>query len=199
MTKYLLNLFIVAGAIFVFSSCNNDDEPTRENTPELITKVTLTFLPVTGSPVIVTATDPDGDGPQDLEIDGTIELVNNIPYTLSISLSNTLVAETDPAYDISAEVEEEGDEHIFFFSWTNDVFNSPTGNGNIDSRADDVNYSDSDDNGLPLGLVTNWTGSNGKSGDFRIVLKHQPGIKSETSTASDGETDLDLTFTVNVN
>lgn len=197
MKQYFL-LSLALASLSVLSSCK-DDDPVKEDAPELITQVTLTFTPVTGSVVTVTATDPDGEGVQDLEIDGPINLVGNIPYSMTIQLSNTLVDETDPGYDISEEVADEGDEHIFFFSWTNDVFTSPTGNGNIDSRSDDVNYGDTDDNGLPLGLSTNWTGSGGKSGNFRVVLKHQPGIKSETSTSSDGETDLDLTFTVNVN
>ncbi len=181
------------------TSCSDADEPAREDVPELITKATLTFTPVTGPAVTVTATDPDGEGVQDLVVDGAINLVSNIPYTLTIQLSNTLVNENDPGYDISEEVAEEGDEHLFFFSWSNDVFTSPSGNGNIDSRSDAVNYGDSDENGLPIGLVTSWTGSGGKTGDFRVVLKHQPGVKSETSTPNDGETDLDLTFTVNVN
>jgi hypothetical protein len=34
---------------------------------------------------------------------------------------------------------------------------------------------------------------------FHIVLKHQPELKSATSTFGDGETDLDLTFPISVN
>ena len=59
-------------------------------------------------------------------------------------------------YDIDEEVAEESDEHMFFFSWTDDVFEDPAGDGNIDNRNDDVNYSDEDSKGLPLGLTTTW-------------------------------------------
>jgi hypothetical protein len=33
-------------------------------------------------------------------------------------------------------------------------------------------------------------------GSFQIILKHQPLIKSETSTVDDGNTDVDLTFNI---
>jgi hypothetical protein len=115
-----------------------------------------------------------------------------------LTLANGLVKPSDPEYDVTEEVEAEGDEHIFFFSWTNDVFSDPSGNGNIDNRADDVNYQDEDINGLPLGLETIWTAGAASSGEFRVVLKHQPDLKSATSESGIGETDLDLTFTVKI-
>jgi len=196
--KVFFALSIMA-ATMGLSSCD-DDDPTKEDVPELITTATLTFTPSGGGSVVVaTATDPDGDGVKDIEVDGPINLVKNKTYTLSISLINGLASPTDDGYDITAEVEEEGDEHLFFFAWTNDVFADPTGNGNTDNREDPLNYIDEDAGGLPLGLSTNWTTiSVTRSGTFRVILKHQPGLKSATSTATDGETDLDVTFNINV-
>ncbi len=183
----------------LLTSC--EDEPVKEDTPEMITKVTLTFTPVGGgSTVTVTATDPDGEGVQDITVDGPINLTKNVTYTLSLELINGLASPTDPEYNISEEVEEEADEHMFFFAWTNNTFADPAGNGNVDNRADDVNYNDTDGNGLPLGLSTTWTTVNATaSGTFDVILKHQPGIKSASSTVAMGETDVDLTFTLNVN
>lgn len=190
---------ITIAALAVLASCNDDPEP--ENIPELITKATLTFTPVGGgTTVTVNATDPDGEGVQDIVVDGPINLVVNKSYTLTVELINGLAKPSDPEYNVTDEVEEESDEHMFFYSWTNNVFADPTGNGNIDTRVDDVNYTDQDDNGLPLGLNTSWTTVNtAASGTFRILLKHQPGLKSATSTAADGESDLDLTFTISAN
>lgn len=190
---------ITIAALAVLASCNDDPEP--ENIPELITKATLTFTPVGGgTTVTVNATDPDGEGVQDIVVDGPINLVVNKSYTLTVELINGLAKPSDPEYNVTDEVEEESDEHMFFYSWTNNVFADPTGNGNVDTRADDVNYNDQDDNGLPLGLNTSWTTVNtAASGTFRILLKHQPGLKSATSTAADGESDLDLTFTISAN
>lgn len=200
MKLHCLRLALLASVIFtisVLSGCD-DDDPQREDTPELITKAILTFTPDAGTAVVVTATDPDGEGVQDITVDNPINLVANEDYTLSISLLNELAQPSDPTYDIGEEVEEEAGEHIFFFEWTSDLFVDPAGNGNIDSRADDVNYEDHDENSLPLGLKTSWTTGPASSGTFRVVLKHQPGLKSPTSGSSTGETDLDITFEINI-
>ena len=181
----------------IISGCDSDD-PTKEDVPELITKATLTFTPTSGTTVTATATDPDGDGVKDLEVDGPINLAANKDYTLTIQLVNGLAAVSDPAYNITEEVEEESDEHMFFFAWTNNAFSDPAGNGNLDNRSDAVNYLDEDSNGFPLGLETGWTTAGASSGNFRVILKHQPELKSATSDVNAGETDLDISFTLNV-
>ena len=187
-----------------FLSGCKDDDPVKEDTPELITKATLTFTPTDGgTAVVVTASDPDGEGVQDITVDGPISLAKDKNYVLALALINELAQPSEPGYDISAEVEEEGDEHQFFFSWTNDVFSNPTGNGNIDNRNDHINYTGDfnsrDVNNRPLGLTTTWTAAAGtSSGVFRVLLKHQPDLKSDVSDSNTGETDLDLSFTINV-
>lgn len=197
MKKLFLGLFLVGFTSFL-GGCGDDPEP--ENIPELITKVTLTFTPTGGSPFVVTATDPDGEGSQDLQIDGPITLVKGTPYTLAIELINGLYDPGEDGYNITEEVRSEGEEHQFFFSWSDGSFSVPTGTGNIGSNGV-VNYQDEDESGLPIGLTTEWTTAttpvSGKS--FRIVLKHQPGIKSSTSTSADGESDLDITFGLTIN
>jgi len=176
-----------------------DDDPRKEDTPELITKVTLTFTPANGDPaIIVTASDPDLGGLQDIIVDDEIDLKSQTRYALTIRLINELAKPSEPAYNIAAEVSEEGDEHMFFFGWTGNVFSAPGGNGNIDNRSDEVNYEDTDDNGLPLGLETTWTTSEASTGTFRIILKHQPELKSATSSSDTGETDLDIQFEIKV-
>lgn len=196
-----LVLIALAIASMAFLNGCNDDDPEKENIPELITKATLTFTPVGGgTTVTVNATDPDGEGVQDIAVDGPINLVKSKSYTLTVELINQLAKPTDPEYNITEEVAEEGDEHILFYAWTNNVFSDPSGNGNVDNRSDIVNYNDKDENGLPLGLSTAWTTlGSAASGSFRIILKHQPDMKSTTSTSTDGETDVDLNFTINVN
>lgn len=195
MNNHKLSLaFLIS--LSLLTSCKNDD-PEPENVSELITKVILKFTPTSGgSAITVTATDPDGEGSQDLQIDGPINLTKGITYTLTIELINGLYNPGADGYDISKEVLAEGDEHQFFFSWTNGVFSSPTDSGNIGSVPGIVNYQDEDINGLPIGLTTSWTTSTnmGTAKTFRVLLKHQPIIKSKTSTYLDGESDLDISF-----
>ena len=175
------------------------EEPMQESAPELITKVVLTFTPATGTPVIVSATDPDGEGVLNIAADGRIILLQNKSYALSIELFNELADSSSPEYEVTNDVKENGNEHIFFFSWTNDLFILPLGDGNMDNRNDAIGYEDFDDTGLPIGLSTRWTAATRLgSGKFMLALKHQPDIKSATSTYSDGETDLDLLFELEI-
>jgi hypothetical protein len=195
-----LSLMTICSVLVIFSGCKADD-PEPENVPELITKVILRFTPPGGAPVVVSATDPDGEGSQNLQLDGPINLIKGTSYTLTIELINGLYNVGEDGYNITKEVREEGDEHQLFFSWSDGVFSSPTGTGNINSTGT-VNYQDEDDDGRPIGLTTSWTSAASSTTGkfFRVLLKHQPGIKSNSSTSVDGETDLDVTFfPLNVN
>lgn len=190
-----LRIFLWAAFLpFLISSCGDDDVPEAENEEEIITDVTLTFTPEPGgdaTTVTASAQDPDGEGPEDIQVTEDINLQANTTYTLTIDLQNSIENES-----ITEEIDEEDGEHMFFFGWTNDLFSNPAGDGNIDNRPDAVVYNDQDDSGLPLGLETTWTTGDAATGTFRMVLKHQPDIKTETSTAQDGETDVDLTWDV---
>jgi hypothetical protein len=207
MNSYLKFMVIVifSGSLIALSGCENDD-PIPENIPELITKVTLKFTPSGGGAAItVTATDPDGEGVQDIVVDGPINLLKGVQYTLSLELINGLYNPGDDGYNITTEVEEEGDEHQFFYSFSEGVFSSPTGTGNIKDNATSsvgtVNYLDSDSGGLPIGIETSWIAGNAAASNksFRVLLKHQPDAKTNTSSSLDGESDLDITFVLNVN
>lgn len=178
------------------SSCNDDDVPEAEPDEEIITDVRLIFSPVSGggAPAVFIASDPDGQGINDLEPEGPISLDTNTSYQLFIQLENNITGE-----DITEEIEEEGDEHMFFFGFTEGLFANPSGDGNIDAREpQSVEYADSDNNGLPIGLITAWVTGEAMNGTFRVILKHQPNTKSATSTASDGSTDVDITWQVTI-
>jgi hypothetical protein len=200
MTKYSL-LSIVLITLFLLPGCDNND-PVKEDVPEMITEVTLVFTADQGSTTVsVSATDPDADGPMDMVVEYPVDLIKSKTYTLNILLTNGLADPASDEHDISDEVAEEGTEHMIYFGWTNSLFASPAGSGNIDNRSGAVNYlggSDSNDsNGLPLGLTTTWTTRPATgTGTFRILLKHQPGLKSNTSGSDVGETDLDVTFDI---
>ena len=192
--RILIALVVIATVL----SCEVDD-PQKEEVPELITKVILRFVPDNGGePIVATASDPDGEGVGDIEIDQPINLAAMATYHLEIMLVNNLADITQPEYDVTEEVSEEAGEHMFFFQWTEDLFATPSGSGNIESAAGSVNYLDEEENGLPHGLETMWTTSGPATGEFRIVLKHQPDLKSSNSDAHTGETDLDVVFPITI-
>ena len=193
MTNPARLLFVLVPAIIliIFTRCGEVEPPAPENEEEIINCLTLTFTETAGgTPLIFRAFDADGEGPGAIEID-EIALEAETEYLLELTLENTLAG-----IDLTPEILEESDEHIFFFGWTAGLFDSPPGDGNIDNRQDPVNYADQDINGLPVGLITEWLTGDAESGTFQVLLKHQPDIKSSNSTAEDGATDLDITFNI---
>lgn len=183
-------------AAILITSCDNDDDaaPPEEEEVEVITNVSLIFTNANDPSdiVLALATDPDGDGALELEVLSDIELAADTEYELTYSILNAL----DPSdvEDIGEEILEEDNEHQFFYSFTNGAFANPMGNGNVDNATDPVNYDDMDENGNPVGLVTSWTTAGASTGTFTARLQHQPDLKSDTTGASDGDTDFNLTF-----
>ena len=184
--------------LFIFTACEEDEAaPEEENEVEVFTDVKLVFTPAGGGAAVeAAAQDPDGAGVQELQVLGAINLAANTSYTLTMVIENCLES---PCELMNEEIEEEDDEHQFFFAFTNDAFTSPAGNGNIDSASDPINYNDSDGNGNSLGLNTSWTTGPASTGTFTVQLQHQPDVKTATSGSTDGDTDWALTFNLNIN
>lgn len=184
--------------LFIFTACEEDEAaPEEENEMEVFTDVKLVFTPAGGGAAVeAAAQDPDGAGVQELQVLGAINLAANTSYTLTMVIENCLES---PCELMNEEIEEEDDEHQFFFAFTNDAFTSPAGNGNIDSASDPINYNDSDGNGNSLGLNTSWTTGPASTGTFTVQLQHQPDVKTATSGSTDGDTDWALTFNLNIN
>jgi len=209
----ILSYLAVLFTSITFTSCSDDDDsnggttdaPDEVNEVEVITNVTLMFTNTNDASDVVTATatDPDGEGIQELQIGGPITLKPSTEYTLTYTIENAL----DPSdvEDIVAEILEEDNEHQLFFSFSENAFSNPIGNGNIDNASDPLNYNDMDENDLPVGLSTSWTtpATTLADGNFTVKLQHQPAVdgvavKTSTSTSEDGDTDFDLTFVLNI-
>ncbi|MGF1534097.1 MAG: hypothetical protein ACFCUI_10355 [Bernardetiaceae bacterium] len=196
--KYLTYAFLACG-LFAFAACSDDDDaPEPENEGETITDVTLIFTNLSDPTDVVRASakDPDGAGIREIEVLDAITLRPESLYALNMEILDA--SNPNDIEDIAEEIEEEDDEHQFFFAFTNNAFSIPTGGGNIDGNSEIV-YNDFDANGNPLGLSTLWTTAGTlNAGFFRVRLQHQPDIKSSTTTANDGDIDVDLTFTLNI-
>jgi hypothetical protein len=198
LKKYSLYTLLAVGVLF--TACDSDDDaPEPENELEVITDVKLIFTNDADASDVVEARaeDPDGAGVEELRILDAITLDADKTYTLTFEIFNNL--ET-PGEDIGEEILEEDDEHQFFFSFSTDAFADPLGDGNIDRASDPINYNDADGLGNPLGLSTTWTTSSTTltAGTFTVRLQHQPDVKTSTSGATDGDTDFDLEFVLNI-
>jgi hypothetical protein len=197
-----LQLLAILFSVITIIGCSNDDDiaPEEENEVEIFTDVTLIFTNTADNSDVVRASaqDPDGTGIQELQILDAITLAADTEYTLTYEILNAL----DPSdvENIGDEILEEDNEHQFFFSFTENVFSDPTGNGNIDAAADPINYNDADENGNPVGLSSAWTtaGTASSEGSFTVRLQHQPDVKTATSGSNDGDTDFELTFALTI-
>lgn len=184
-----LSLLFACLLLLVVLGCNDSDDPVIENEEELITDLVYTLLPAAGGPpVTMTFRDPDGDGGQAPTILVSGPLANNTEYDGSIVLLNS----SDPSAteNITAEVREEADDHQFFY---------------IPESSLDVTlaYTDSDNDGAPIGITTTLTTGDTSTGNLRILLRHEPnksatGVSITDPAAAGGETDIEVTFAVTV-
>ncbi|MEN8857500.1 MAG: type 1 periplasmic binding fold superfamily protein [Flavobacteriaceae bacterium] len=185
MRLKLVHLSFIAFAAVL--SCNDNDDPIIINEEEVITTVTATLTPVGGGTIItLQSRDLDGDGPNDPVITISGNLAPNTTYSGAIEVLNETVT---PAENITEEVEEEGDEHQFFFTPTNNVVT--------------VAYADMDINGDPIGIEFTLRTTNASSGNLTVTLIHEPnknaaGVSSGDITNAGGETDAEATFAIGV-
>jgi hypothetical protein len=135
-----------------------------------------------GTTNTVTATfrDPDGEGGNAPVKFDEIVLKPNAVYNTTITL---LDESKTPAEDITEEIEEEADDHQFFYT--------PTAGLNVT-----IAYEDKDSKQLPLGLKTKMTTGAASTGKLKVTLKHQAGTKN--NNINTGETDVELDFTTKV-
>ena len=176
--KLLAVLFISS---IVITSCSDNDPVEDPNVEELITTVTYTLT--NGSDVVTLKyTDLDGEGGSDGTYAISGPITAGASYTGSIKLEN----ETEtPAENITLEIEEEDDEHEFFYTSTVSGLS--------------IDKTDEDGNGNPVGLETSLTSGNAGSGSITVVLKHEPSKPNNgTSADAGGSTDIEVTFNVTV-
>jgi hypothetical protein len=188
-----INLLLALGlfSMLFITSCEKDepDDPIIPNEQEVITTLNYTLTPESGTPIILSFRDLDGDGGNEPIIsDGT--LASGMSYIGSMELLNEL---EDPAEDITLEVAEEELEHQFFYETS------------FPTELSDVNiaYNDLDEEGNPIGLSTVLTTGEMGSGTITVTLRHEPnkdaaGVSSGDIANAGGETDIEVTFNVEI-
>ena len=180
-------------ATITLASCSSDDDTTPEviNEEEVITTITLTLVPETGETVTLESRDLDGEGPNEPVITVSGPLQAGMLYDGSITLEN----ETEsPAELINEEIEEEADEHQFFYQATSGV------NATF-AYADTEN--DYMNNGVanPVGLEFTLQVGTASSGTITVTLRHQPakdaaGVSAGEIANAAGETDVQESFDI---
>jgi hypothetical protein len=185
LNKLVISLCAIVISASLLASCSDDPESTNEE--EVVTTVIITLDPEEvededpGEIVTLSWDDTNLDAIVDAsEVIISGPLLANKTYGASIQILNKSV---DPEIDISAEVLEEAEEHIFCFIVLN---------VNIS-----ITSPDEDRNGLPLGLTSTWSTTSVSTGTVNIMLRHQPGVKTGDCPGV-GDTDVDITFPVSI-
>lgn len=168
-------------------SAEPDDDGAGEE--ELITQVTLTLTPDDGgSPLTVQATfDVSGTNPTFTP--STLALAPGTTYNGSIQLRDTFNNE-----DITAEIEEESEEHLFRYALV------PASAGTVTITDTESDYTQENENGgdYAVGLtfqVVTAAGASG-TGSMDVVLYHFDDTPKTSSTATSDEIDVDVSFPV---
>lgn len=178
-SKYLRTFFALFISALIMTSCSNDDDPVVVDEEEVITTMNVSL---NNGEIELQSQDLDGDGPDAPVITVSGNLAANTTYTGSIELLN----ETEtPAENITTEVSAEATSHQFFFASSGSI----TG----------TTYTDTDDNGNPVGLVFELTTGAAGTGTLQITLRHEPKKPNDGSLAdAGGETDIAQSFTLTV-
>jgi hypothetical protein len=201
MLKNIFTKAFVFAIILFVVSCDKDDSPDPENEEETITKAVL----------VVTNTSDNSSETYNFEVEGhhhdhdddhaddgddnddhegehmEVELESNSTYLFEITFFN----ESDPSnsIDVTKEIIEEADEHVFFYELTDSSIT-------IESAAGDT----IDSSGDPIHLKTEWTTTSAAIVDIVAYLIHEPITKTGVSTRTDlgGSTDAEIEFEAHV-
>jgi hypothetical protein len=184
MKTYKKSLLLFSLATLFIIGCKDDDETTNPapiQQGEVITMIQLLMRDtITNVTDTITYSDSDGPGGNAPVID-SILLSSGRVYEMSLLL---LDESKSPVDTVSNEIEEEADRHLFVFTA------SPA------SNFINVNISDTDVNGNPLGLHSYFGCQSAGTGSFRLVLRHYNTAADKTNATSGYDSDIDVTFGV---
>lgn len=170
---------LVGAATLLFTvACTETSTVPDVDDHDVVTTVVLTAMSETDT-LTFTWEDIDGIGGNPPNRIDTVVLRANETYACSLSLYNK---SESPVLDMTEEIEEHSDEHQFFYTLT--------------TAAGAITYDDTDANGKPVGLSTNWVTIDPATGTLRVDLSHFDDPKDKTGTTPSDETDVSVTFPV---
>ncbi len=176
-TRYVAMLAAMVLLVVGISSCGDDPEPVNEE--EVITTLSVQLTPVGGGNIVsLRFQDLDGDGSGAPVKIVSGPLSQNKTYNAVITLLDE--SQSTP-FDITSEVQEESEHHLFCFT--------VTGSNLI------VTATDTDSKGLPIGLTSSWVTTSAGNAAVKIVLRHQFETKTGTCPGT-GDTDVEVDFNV---
>ncbi len=179
-----LTTAIITTFSLLFTACKKDDPPTPVE-EELITTLKLTFTG-TGpaiAPFIYKVDNGFGNTGGNVVVD-TIVIPANMTFLVGAEVLNE---QKNPVEDITEEIVEEGEDHLFLYE------SSPS------SGAGSITYINGavDAAGNPFNITLNVKSGSAGNGTLTVRLMHKPTNKNgKTPSESGGSTDLEAVFPV---
>jgi hypothetical protein len=191
MRKTILNKATIASAavLMLLAACDKkkieDPKPVEQ---ELITTIQLNITGSGGFDKTFSYRVENGFGSTtqgNISIDSLV-LAPNQTYSVAVKVLNE---KASPAEDITEEVIEEKDAHLFLFQST-----PVTGNGSIS-----ITDGSKDSKSLPFNQSAVFHTGDAGSGKLVVTLKHEPADKTaQQPEGAGGETDAEATFPVTI-
>lgn len=187
--QLMITVLVLAATAFL-TNCGNDD-----GGPEIITQLVLVFTPQQGEGTEVLRFKYRGDAiDQNVVSKEEIVLSKTTLYNVELLMQSEIGISP---IDLSAVIRSEGDEWQVFYK------------ANTQPTIVDWNYSDSDVNGLPIGIDTRATILGAGSGTVTITVNEQrvqeDGTPTKTSgygiadgASAPGETKIQVAFNLRV-
>ena len=170
--KFSTITFLALCLVATLTGCGDDhghdhDHHGHDHENEVMTTVNLTFSPASGGDNLVFAW-RDADGAGNPVIDD-ITLAEGETYTLDIQILNEL---EDPAEDVTLELQDELDEHQFFF--TGSAVSGPASDSDMALMTHA--YADVDGSGNPVGIANTIETVAAGTGTLKVSLRHMPPV-----------------------
>ncbi len=182
MTRFHKHLGLLAllFSLAIFSGCvkDNNNNNNDDNEQENITTVRVNIADLSGLTASFIWTDPEGDGSPVID---PIELNIGTTYTITVEFIDDSRGSFS---NLTSEVEGESTDHLVCYSSSGGL--SVPVPQDVDTNSD------------PLGLEATWvTGNTPRSGNLTVILKHLPN-KGAINPCATGETDVEVSFPVQV-
>lgn len=177
--------YFIAALVMAFAIVSCKKETPEENDNEVITTVEVHVTEQgTSNTLVFKWEDLDGIGGNNPVIE-KILLNADKKYDVELVL---LDKTKSPVENITEEVEEENEDHRFYFTPSSGL-------------ALVVDGLDLDDSGVPLGIHSQWSAGAAGSGSIQVLLRHYPNGGKEASdpaTSGKSSTDADASFPVEI-
>ena len=181
LKKYIIGMWCIALSVSAIS-CKKASMANNESEHQAINRIEMLFKHGGTTVSTIVAEDPDGDGGNPPSRIDNINLDINKIYDVEVKFFNISNGVTK---DLSSTILQQAKQHEVYFI--------------ISGLTLPVEKKDKDDNGFPIGLISQWkTGNAVGKGTVLLKLMHKPLVKGANDDPNKGHSDIAINYTLNV-